>query len=136
MTRALILLSLFSIVQAQDRTIAPIAVGRKLALVVGNASYAQAPLRNPGNDATAMESALRRLGFQVTTARDLDLPKMEAVVDKFAQSLGSNDLAFFYYSGHGIQLEGQNYLYLWSSQLQTKSMRSTEDFPYLASRND
>jgi len=95
---------------AQDRRIVPIAVQRKQALIIGNSAYSSAPLQNPANDATAMDAALRKLGFEVRTLRNLDLPHMEAAIDKFTAGLSSGSLAFFYYSGHGIQVNYSNYL--------------------------
>jgi hypothetical protein len=96
--------------QPQDRRITPITVQRKQALIIGNSSYSTAPLKNPANDAGAMDAALRKLGFEVRTLRNLDLPHMEAAIDEFTASLSAGSLAFFYYSGHGIQVNYTNYL--------------------------
>jgi len=97
---------------AQDRhaTPAPITVQRKQALIIGNSAYPKAPLTNPGHDAVAMEAALRKLGFEVRMRRDLDLRHMETEVDEFTSSLSSGSLAFFYFSGHGVQVNYANYL--------------------------
>jgi len=95
---------------AQSRRFEPISVGRKQALVIGNAAYPSAPLKNPVNDAIAMQSALKKLGFDVTMVQNVDLPHMEAAIDHFAQSLTSQSFAFVYFSGHGVQVNFSNYL--------------------------
>jgi uncharacterized caspase-like protein len=95
---------------AQDRRITPISVARKQALIIGNSTYKTGPLKNPVNDAVAMESTLRKLGFDVRGARDLDLQHMESAIDEFTSSIAAGSLAFFYFSGHGIQVNFANYL--------------------------
>ena len=95
---------------AQDRTIRPITVRQKLALVVGNASYAKSPLVNPVRDANAVATELRGLGFTVTVRDNLSLRDFSRAVDDFAGRLQSGDLALFYYSGHGMQVDRENYL--------------------------
>jgi caspase domain-containing protein len=83
----------------------------RVALVIGNAAYANATLlRNSRNDADDISDQLRRLGFEVIDGRDLDGRGMRAALARFAQKLRSTDAALFYYSGHGLQIEGQNYL--------------------------
>jgi formylglycine-generating enzyme required for sulfatase activity len=57
-----------------------------------------------------MEATLRKLGFEVRAFRDLDLQHMEAAIDEFAAGLASGSLAFFYFSGHGVQVNFANYL--------------------------
>jgi hypothetical protein len=103
-------LVLATIVAAQDRRVTPITVERKQALIIGNSKYRRAPLENPDNDATAMDATLRKLGFEVRTLRNLDLPRMDAVIDEFTSNLASGSFAFFYFSGHGIQVNYTNYL--------------------------
>src|SRR5579864_8653664 len=87
-----------------------VSVQRKMALLIGNAAYPSQPLRNPPNDVRAMADALRRLGFTVTTAFDLTHRQMNEVTGRFASDLRAGDLALFYYSGHGVQLNQENYL--------------------------
>jgi uncharacterized caspase-like protein/formylglycine-generating enzyme required for sulfatase activity len=97
--------------QTPDRRVAPPAQpGRRVALVVGNAAYASGPLRNPVNDAQAVAATLRDLGFAVQLATNVDLPGFDRTVTGFAQSLHAGDVALFYYSGHGMQVDGENYL--------------------------
>jgi formylglycine-generating enzyme required for sulfatase activity len=95
---------------AQDRSLIQIPDARKLALVIGNSEYPKAPLKNPVNDAAAMETALKKLGFQVTIVRNADLRKMRGAIDDFAAQLGPGSLGFFYFAGHGVQVNSVNYL--------------------------
>jgi formylglycine-generating enzyme required for sulfatase activity len=97
-------------VLGQPRRIEPIRVEKKVALVIGNAAYQRGALKNPGNDAKAMGEALRRLGFEVIEGRDLSLKAMEQTIDQFAARLSRGDLGLFYYSGHGQQIQLENYL--------------------------
>jgi len=83
---------------------------RRVALVVGNAAYPASPLRNSVHDAESLASTLRQLGFEVQTATDADLRALNAAVDTFVKSIRAGDVALFYYSGHGVQVEGENYL--------------------------
>ncbi len=80
------------------------------ALVIGNSAYASSPLANPVNDADAMARLLEQRNFKVTLLTNADLAKMEAAVDLFGQSLGKGGVGLFFYAGHGMQIEGRNYL--------------------------
>ena len=84
--------------------------GSRIALVIGNASYASAPLRNPVNDVRAIASALKKVGFQVTKVENASLQSMDDAVRRFGQKARKSDVALVYYSGHGLQLKGSNYL--------------------------
>jgi formylglycine-generating enzyme required for sulfatase activity len=95
---------------SQARRVTPIAVERKQALIIGNFAYARAPLKNPANDAAAMGTTLRKVGFDVRTLQNLDLQHMEQAIDEFTAGLGSGSLALFYFSGHGVQVNSTNYL--------------------------
>jgi hypothetical protein len=95
---------------AQRRDLVVAESGQKLALVVGNAAYPKSPLQNPVNDARAVASSLGELGFQTETALDLPLRTLEATVNRFVAKVRAGDTVVFYYAGHGIQLEGENYL--------------------------
>ena len=85
---------------------------RRLALVIGNAAYAEpaARLSYPVNDALAMTAMLEELGFTVTVETDADILAMERAADRFIGQVRSGDVALFYYSGHGIEVGGENYL--------------------------
>jgi caspase domain-containing protein/lysozyme inhibitor LprI len=84
---------------------------RRLALIIGNAAYESAPLRNPVNDARAMATTLRTLGFEVTALENASLPEMKRAIDDFGDALRSKGgVGLFYFSGHGIQVNGRNYI--------------------------
>ena len=80
------------------------------ALVIGNSEYEDAPLKNPRNDANALASTLRRLGFLVTKKLDLTQQGMEETFRQFAGGLSQDDTAICFFSGHGAQVNGINYL--------------------------
>jgi hypothetical protein len=80
------------------------------ALVIGNANYSQRPLANPGNDARLMANTLRKLGFTVTLRHDLGRKAMFDSVKAFADSLPDGAVAMVYFAGHGMQINGANYL--------------------------
>lgn len=99
-------------ISAQDetRTIVPSRAPERKALVIGNARYGDHPLANPANDARDIGQALNGLGFQVDLLTDLTKEQLQSATSSFAQSLGYGDTAVFYYSGHGIQIDAENYL--------------------------
>ena len=85
----------------------------RVALVIGNAAYANAPLTNPVNDAQMMSDVLSRLGFRVIARRDGDQTTMKRAIQEFGaqlESAGPDAVGLFYYAGHGVQLNGRNYL--------------------------
>ncbi|NIU40464.1 MAG: hypothetical protein GWN69_02860 [Gammaproteobacteria bacterium] len=82
----------------------------RVALVIGNADYPTAPLRNPVNDARAMTEALRDLGFEVFSLENADKQRMEQAIVRFAGRLKKDTSGLFYYAGHGVQVNGRNYL--------------------------
>lgn len=83
---------------------------KKVALVIGNGNYPKWPLRNPANDARAVSQALTEVGFKTTTAIDVTLPNLDRAVSSLVSQVRQGDVVAFYYAGHGIQLEGENYL--------------------------
>ena len=86
------------------------AAGR-VALVVGNSAYAEiGTLPNPGNDAADVAAALGRLGFEVETVRDADRAGMNAALRGFTRRSVGADVALVFYAGHGLEMDGVNYL--------------------------
>jgi uncharacterized caspase-like protein len=83
---------------------------KRVALVIGNASYPNAPLKNPVNDAHAMADTLRGVGFDVIERVNANKSQMEDAVVLFGKKLGDGAIGLVYYSGHGIQVAGKNYL--------------------------
>ena len=87
------------------------ADAKRLALVIGNDSYQSATrLQNARSDARAVANALQRDGFTVTLKEDLTLKAMKEALRSFKEQVSGGDEAVFYYSGHGVQFEGTNYL--------------------------
>jgi tetratricopeptide (TPR) repeat protein len=85
--------------------------GQRVALVLGNGAYVAAPtLRNPTNDARAIADLLERLGFAVSRGLDLDRTAMEARLAAFTEAARGAELAMVFYAGHGLQVDGTNYL--------------------------
>ena len=99
--------------QQQAQTTAPIAsapsIGKRVALVVGNANYKVRPLKNPRNDADDISRSLRASGFEVIDLRDASLQQMRNGVRQFGDRLINNDVGLVYFSGHGVEVKGRNY---------------------------
>ena len=89
---------------------APSSAAGRVALVVGNSAYARGRLPNPGNDAADMAAALRRLGFEVTTALDADRVELNDALRAFTRQSAGADVSLVFYAGHGIEMDGVNYL--------------------------
>lgn len=89
----------------------------RVALVIGNANYEEGALSNPVNDATDMAKALRELDFEVTLLQNQDLRSMETAINDFSRQLRKGGVGVFYYAGHGVQVEGENYLIPLKAQL-------------------
>lgn len=84
---------------------------RRVALVIGNAAYVDAPrLKNPTNDAADMRTRLAALGFELHGGDDLDRTAFVAALRGFGRAVETADVALVFYAGHGIQASGQNYL--------------------------
>lgn len=83
----------------------------KVALIIGNSQYKGSPLKNPANDAKAMQSALSALGFAVTLKLDAAKVAMDDAIKAYVETLARNKgVGLFYYAGHGIQVAWKNYL--------------------------
>ena len=90
---------------------APAPAELRVAIVIGNAAYASAPLATPANDARAMAEALRGLGFKVFEARDANKAEMEAVLLRARDAMtGGAAVGMLYYAGHGLQSGWRNYM--------------------------
>jgi uncharacterized caspase-like protein/regulator of sirC expression with transglutaminase-like and TPR domain len=87
-----------------------IKVRGSVALVVGNARYHESPLVNPLNDARAVGDTLKELGFAVELSLNADYRGLGTSIDRFVSRLRRGDVAVFYYAGHGMQIDGENYL--------------------------
>ena len=93
----------------------------RLALVIGNSAYQEAPLKNPLNDAEDMAATLRNLGFKVFLKKNADQRTMEDTIRYFGKQLRSGGVGLFYFSGHGVQVEGRNYLMPVDARIESES---------------
>src|SRR5207248_2045836 len=97
--------------QAQDKRILPKnESGRRQALVMGNIAYPFQSLRNAVNDAREMAKALSELGFSVDKLENGTLKDMQRSGREFVSKVRPGDVVLVYYSGHGIQYHGENFL--------------------------
>ena len=84
---------------------------QRVALVIGNASYARAPrLANPLNDAADISAALARLGFAVTTLENADYAALRQGLLAFTRAASAAEVAVVFYAGHGIEVDQRNFL--------------------------
>jgi Caspase domain len=84
---------------------------KRLALVIGNGAYRNvSTLRNPFNDAAAVTAELQKLGYEVYLCRDLDRQDMNAIINAFLSQVQPGNEVLIYYAGHGVELQGSNYL--------------------------
>ncbi len=116
----------------------------RTALVIGNADYSFAPLRNPINDADAVAKSLEEAGFNVILAKNAGHAELEKAVKELGDELKSKGgVGLFYFSGHGAQIEGENYLIPAGNEIadfddvKTKSLTGTEIVDAMsAAKND
>jgi formylglycine-generating enzyme required for sulfatase activity len=98
---------------AQNRDLVPAPQplqGRRLALVIGNDSYLRSPLLNARNDSRAIAQALRGLQFDVTALENGTRSGISSAILAFGRRVNEGDLALVFYAGHGVQVEGVNFL--------------------------
>jgi len=87
------------------------AAARRVALVIGNGTYEEAgTLANPVNDALDIAAGLRAIGFEVIEAHDLGKRSLERKIGEFSDALTGADVGLFFYAGHGIQVDGRNFI--------------------------
>ncbi|MFS2033298.1 caspase domain-containing protein [Polaromonas sp. CT11-55] len=104
-------LSLAAMLLCGQTAIAQAAAEPRLALLIGNATYKASPLRNPVNDVRLMESVLKESGFTVIKAENASMREMRRLVREFGDRLkAEGGIGLFYFSGHGVQVRGDNYL--------------------------
>ncbi|WP_371347802.1 caspase domain-containing protein [Ancylobacter sp. IITR112] len=107
--------------------------GKRIALVIGNSSYAKiSSLKNARNDAALMAATLRQLDFDVVEALDVDRAAMARAVRAFGGKLrdaGADAVGLFYYAGHGVQARGVNYMVPVSASIDTESDLEVEALP-------
>lgn len=95
---------------------------KRLALIIGNSAYQIGQtLKNPVNDAKLMAETLSDLSFEVIVRTDLGKQEMETAIKEFTKKMPGYNVILFYYAGHGIQIDGINYLIPVDAILQEKS---------------
>jgi len=83
----------------------------RVAFIIGNGGYPKSlALKNPLNDATAIEKQLTSLGFETKSYKDLKVAEVSGLRQQMESRIKRNTVMFFYYAGHGVQIEGRNYL--------------------------
>jgi len=93
----------------------------RTALVIGNSAYKSSPLKNPANDAFDMAAALRDSGFDVILKTNASQRSMEKAIKRFGKKLQSGGIGLFYFAGHGLQVEGRNYLLPVDADIESES---------------
>ena len=93
----------------------------RLALVIGNSAYQTAPLKNPLNDAEDMTATLKKMGFKVILKKNADQRTMEDTIRYFGRQLRNGGIGLFYFAGHGMQVDGRNYLIPIDTQIESEA---------------
>lgn len=100
-----------------------VAGNKRVALVIGNARYQRNALVNPVNDARLVSDRLKRIGFEVVTLENVPSARFETGIRDFSNRAKGADVALFYYAGHALQADGENYL----MPVDNEKMRTMED---------
>ena len=93
---------------------------QRSALVIGNSAYKASPLANPVNDANDMAELLKKLGFHVTKLTDASRRDMEEAINALGRRLREGGTGLFYFAGHGVQVNGINYLIPIGANIETE----------------
>ncbi|MBF0472455.1 MAG: caspase family protein [Nitrospirae bacterium] len=93
-----------------NNTIKAMQTEKRVALVIGNGAYKTSPLKNPVNDALAMAKVLESLNFEVISGVNLTKDEMMKRVIAFGNKIKDGGVGLFYFAGHGVAFNGQNYL--------------------------
>lgn len=107
----------------------PALAETRVALVIGNSAYTSVtPLPNPENDARAVAESLRRLGFEVTPVSNAGKRAMDEALRAFGRRAAAADVAMVFYAGHGVQVDGRNYLVPVDAKLPQQAQDLRYDF--------
>lgn len=111
-TGLLLSVSVFAVFGQSNAGVLPggTATPTRRALIVGNGAYERQPLANPTNDARALAQALEETGFEVLLRTDRTVEQMEDDLRSFREVIQPGDVTLFFYAGHGVQVDGRNYL--------------------------
>lgn len=97
--------------QPLKKSVSPVfSPKERSALIIGNSDYDSIPLRNPVNDARLINDSLRAVGFKTAVKENLTLAQMKAAIRSFASALPKGGVGLFYFAGHGVQINGRNFL--------------------------
>lgn len=110
---------------------------KRIALLIGNSEYRTAPLRNPVNDARALSEALKTYGFEVFTHQNVGQKEMKKAVIEFGKRLReAGGVGLFFFAGHGMQVNGKNYMIPVDAEVNTEAEVDTEsvDVDYVLAR--
>jgi uncharacterized caspase-like protein len=108
----------------------PAMADKRVALAIGNSAYQNvARLANPASDAALVAAMFEKAGFSVTTKLDLNITEMRKALREFGARARDSDVAVIYYAGHGIELDGNNYLIPTDATLETDTDVLDETFP-------
>ena len=99
---SLLIFALPAVLSAQD--------GKRVAVIIGNDNYLTRPLRNAVNDAHLMNRALQAAGFQTILRENTRKDDISDAIVEMVEKIGPDDTALFFYAGHGVQIEGENFL--------------------------
>ena len=99
---SLMTLTFTAVLAAQD--------GKRIAVIIGNDAYQTRPLKNGVNDARLMDKVLQGAGFRTILRENARKTDMEEAMVEMVEKLGPDDTALFFYAGHGVQIEGENFL--------------------------
>ena len=100
-----------------SQLLAQAQAGKRSALVIGNGAYTEERLANAVNDAEAVARTLEMIGFSVTLVLNADKRAIDEAVEAFSRRLGPGEIGLFYFSGHGVQVDGESYLVPINAQL-------------------
>jgi uncharacterized caspase-like protein len=119
---------------AEEKTRLP--ESKRVALVIGNSDYALAPLDTPKNDADDITAALQRLHFHVAERKDVTVRDFDQAMDTFEAKAKDADVALFFFSGHGVQIDRRGYLAPIDVNLESESsaLRGLESIQDVVSR--
>jgi hypothetical protein len=118
---------LFVALAASAQPGAPTGGHQRIALVIGNAAYRNAPLDNPVNDARDMTEALQRSGFAVVRLENASQRQMAEAIRAFGERIRDGGVGLFYFAGHGVQVKGRNFLLPVDEQIERE-----DELPYRA----
>lgn len=98
----------------------------RIALVIGNGDYAGGRLANAVLDARSMADTLRDLGFKVLAHENTGYREMRRALAEFGEELRADGVGLFYYAGHGLQVNGKNYLVPVDADIKSEKYVSAE----------